>query len=431
MLTQNRLTKFLELYESKSTSRTYKTALTYFFSSIYPKEIFVKKGKQEKEKLKLRTQILATKVDEYFSEKHDIAQDIINFQNTIKERPPKTIKLFLAVVRSFLIENEIELSEKFWRRIRRRINGSKAVTKDEVPDNKKLRKILTHMATKGKALFLTLASSGMRIGETLQLELDDVDFSNSPTKIEILRNYTKGGNRRTTFISSEATEALKEWLKIREQSTETAIKRSRSKKTFTTNKNNLFPYQSTTAQFMWNEALRKSGFTKFDKETNRRTLHIHVLRKFFRTRMALVMPLDMVEALMGHEGYLTGAYRSYSDEQLSKNYLKAEHTVSIFGEIGEVSKLRKEFEENIKFFSSSINRFEDELEQSKIEIKDLKKQLKSTKGYLTAFEAIIDSGELLKFREWIERKYDIEAQENEKRENAEIIAKNSVSKKSL
>ena len=142
--------------------------------------------------------------------------------------------------------------------------------------------------------------------------------------------------------------------------------------------------------------------------------------------MATIIPVDIVEALIGHEGYLTSVYRRYTKEDLAKKYLEAESSILIFKEEGEVKKLRKEFEENIKFFSSSINRFEDELEQSKIEIKDLKKQLKSTKGYLTAFEAIIDSGELLKFREWIERQYDIEAQENEKRENAEIIAENPV-----
>ena len=355
MLTHNKLINFLELYEGKATKKTYKTALTYFFGSIYPEEIFVRRGKRRKEEIKLTTQIFATKVDEYFSEKRDIEQDIINFQNSIKERPPKTVKLFLAVVRSFLIESEVELSEKFWRRIRRRINGSKAVTRDEVPNKQKLRQIFTHMTTKGKALFLTLASSGMRIGETLKLELDDVDLESTPAKIDILRNYTKSGNRRVVFISSEAKEALVEWLKIREQSTETAIKRSRSKKTVVSNKSKLFPFQSTTAQFMWNEALRKSGFTKFDKETNRRTIHIHVLRKFFRSRMALVMPLDMVEALMGHEGYLTGSYRKYSDKQLAEKYLEAEHTVAIFREMGEVSQLKKEMEETNTQQQSLVN----------------------------------------------------------------------------
>jgi len=51
--------------------------------------------------------------------------------------------------------------------------------------------------------------------------------------------------------------------------------------------------------------LEKSKFGEKDKTTNRHKLHPHVLRKFFRTRMGTVIKVDIVEALMGHEGYLT------------------------------------------------------------------------------------------------------------------------------
>ena len=334
------LISFLKLYEGKSTKKTYKSALTHFFNFIYPDNEPKLKGKQSKIDTEITFQKLCNKVDTYFSEKRDIKTDITDFQTSMNGKPPKTIGLYITAVRSFLIENEIEFPERFWKRVRRRINGRNAITKDEVPDNKKLRQIFTHMTTKGKALFLTLASSGMRIGETLKLEIDDIDFDNVPTKLDVLSKYTKGGTRRTVFISSEATEALKEWLKIRDiflNSNRGRIVKKESKL--------VFPFQSSTARFIWNAALKKSGFTKFDKETNRRTLHPHVLRKFFRSRIALVMPLDMVEALMGHEGYLTGAYRKYSDQQLAEKYLEAEYTVAVFREMGEVSQIKKEMEE--------------------------------------------------------------------------------------
>jgi integrase len=51
---------------------------------------------------------------------------------------------------------------------------------------------------------------------------------------------------------------------------------------------------------------------------------IHGLRKFFRSQLALSCPVDIVEALMGHEGYLTDAYRRYSRKQMAEYYLKAE-----------------------------------------------------------------------------------------------------------
>ena len=353
------LKSFLKLYEGKSTQKTYKSALTHFFNSIYPDTKPSKKGKRSKKEVEIAQKKLEDKSEKYFSTKRDIKKDITDFQTSMNGKPPKTIGLYITAVRSFLIENEIEFPERFWRRVRGRIKGRNAITKDEVPDNKKLRQIFTHMTTKGKALFLTLASSGMRIGESLKLETDDIDFQRTPTKIDILSKYTKGGNRRIAFVSSEATEALQEWLKIRED----FLKTSRGGKS-KINSKQVFPFLDTTARFIWNEALRKSGFTKFDKETNRRTIHPHVLRKFFRSRMTLVMPLDMVEALMGHEGYLTGAYRKYTEEQLAEKYLEAEHTIAVFREMSEVTQLKKE-----------IKKRNEVLENMFIEIKGENKRL--------------------------------------------------------
>lgn len=45
--------------------------------------------------------------------------------------------------------------------------------------------------------------------------------------------------------------------------------------------------------------------------------------------MVTIMPKDMVELLMGHSGYLDGAYRRYPKEQVANAYAKAEYTVSI------------------------------------------------------------------------------------------------------
>ena len=53
---------------------------------------------------------------------------------------------------------------------------------DKVPSNAELRRILTHMDAKGRALFLTLATSGMRIGEALKLKLSDLALNEEPPK---------------------------------------------------------------------------------------------------------------------------------------------------------------------------------------------------------------------------------------------------------
>jgi len=66
--------------------------------------------------------------------------------------------------------------------------------------------------------------------------------------------------------------------------------------------------------------------------------------------------VDIVEALMGHEGYLTQVYRRYSLDQLGEFYLKGEATLSVFTEMEEVSKLRLEVKERNKILQTLADR---------------------------------------------------------------------------
>jgi len=212
------------------------------------------------------------------------------------------------------------------------------------------------MDVKGKSLFLVLASSGMRIGEALRLKVEDVDLNSDPPRINIRGKYTKTGNSRIAFISFEAKESLEEWLKIREEELKVAVKRSRYGKK--TEDQRIWPFEANIAYFIWRNAISKSGFDKrfqYNNGLRRFTVHPHVLRKFFRTRMATVIPVDVVEALMGHEGYLTEVYRRYSIEDLAKFYKQGEHTLLVFAESENVSKLRAEIEEKNRQLQALVN----------------------------------------------------------------------------
>lgn len=336
-ITGNRWQRFINTFQSKSTIYTYKAAIKRFFKHIY-KEDF---------------RSVEENTERYFQGQRDHEEDVRSFFISIKGSPPKTVQTWLAAVKIFLIDNDVELPQKFWRRLKRRKKGSRAITQDKVPSNKQLRQILTHMRAKGKSLFLILSSSGMRIGEALQLKLEDVELDSTPTKISIRGQYTKTGNPRVSFISSEATEVLKEWLNIREDSLKTAIGRSRGRKPKQDGR--IFPFHTANAYVVWNNALGKAKLNDRDKTTNRHKIHPHVLRKFFRTRMATVIPVDVVEALMGHEGYLTEVYRRYSSDQLGDFYQKGESTLSVFTELEEVSKLRRDVEERNKTLQTLVN----------------------------------------------------------------------------
>jgi hypothetical protein len=188
------------------------------------------------------------------------------------------------------------------------------------------------MGARGKALYLMLISSGMRIGEALALTLADVDLTRIPTVIIIRAETTKSGQARISFISAEATEALKEWLKVRDDYLKAAVAQS------TLNAKNLddnciFPFTSMSARSILLNALEKAKLGETDSRTNRSKIHPHVFRKFFRSMIASVIPVDVTEALFGHSGYLTDVYRKYPNPEktLAEFYLKGEASVTIFG----------------------------------------------------------------------------------------------------
>ena len=129
-------------------------------------------------------------------------------------------------------------------------------------DHETLRSILQHMDIKGKALVLTLASSGIRIGEALQLRLEDVNLETDPAEIVIRGEYTKTGEQRFVFISREAKQALKEWLKVRDSYLESAKNRNKGlvKAGIAREKlidDRLFPFSDQTVSQLWENALRR------------------------------------------------------------------------------------------------------------------------------------------------------------------------------
>jgi integrase len=360
--------EFLSLSSSESTKKTYRAALNYYFN------------------------IIGVEPSKYFEEKRDYESDVEKFFQKISEdeRPPKTIFTYLSAVKCYLLENNVELNQRFWRKLRLKVKGRGPRSFDEVPsDVAVLRKILLNMDLKGKALFLTLASSGMRIGEALQLELDDIDLTKNPPYIYIRGLNSKTGEKRISFISSEAKEALEEWLKQRKNWLESSINKGKGLEVSKSAEDNrIFPFSENIANVMWNNALEKAGLTKRDKETGRRTLHPHILRKWFRTRLGKINP-DYTEAIMGHTPYLEAVYRRYGTEELANFYLENQHLLYIFTDASELSRLRNEVDNRIKSQGELI-------EGILLENIALKKSLNELQAKISEFEKYKEVLELLK-----------------------------------
>ena len=366
---------FLSNYQNQNTKRNLRVSITNYFEAMYGEA----KRKQ-----------LDNLAEKYFNENRDYEKDVEAFLNHLNGSAPLTIKLKISNVKTFLLENNVELPQKFWRKINRRIKGSRALTLDRIPTSDELKKLLLHMPIQGKATFLTLESSGMRIGELLQSHIDDLYLNEEPARIQLRGEITKTGNPRHIFFSREAEEALTEWLKVREDYLKSAVGKSHLYDK-DADDNRIFPFDSSTAYSIWGKALHKSGLNGKDKSTGREKIHPHTLRKFFRTRLgAAGIPIDVVEALMGHEGYLTEVYRRYTLEDLRKFYLKGESALLVFTEAQEVTKLRQEVEERNKSLQTNFIKLstknltlENKLARMERENLETKEKLKTLETVLT------------------------------------------------
>ena len=309
------------------------------------------------------------------------AGDLRKYAASMQDIPPKTAAIRLTGIKEYLLFNDIEFSEKETRLIRSRMPRGGARTIEKDLDHDTLQTILTHADVKGRALILFMLSSGMRIGETLQLRIPDVNLDTDPAEVTIRQEITKNRRQRYTFISREAATALREWLKVRPAYLEAARNRNAgfvrqgigSVKSL--NDPRLFPFTSHIAQSMWRTCLKNANLTCIDEETCRSQIHYHQLRKFFRSQMALSCPVDIVEALMGHEGYLTQAYRRFTREQMADYYRKGEPMITLNLPAKEIGRLESEIKKEMQGQQQSIAHLASKNEE-------LERELKTLKGFL-------------------------------------------------
>jgi len=325
-----KLADFLKNYSNQSTAIGYSSAVYSFIDFIYGKQrqnIRVTNDEKEKyEKL----------IQQYLKEKRNFAEDMAGFVVSLQSRPPLSARQTFTFVKEFFNHYDLELTAKELKFIRNKLPKGNTRTIEKDMDIETIRTILQHLDVKGKALVLVLASSGMRISEALTVTLDDIDFKTNPTLITIHGENTKNGDNRITFISSEATQAVNEWLKVRTEYIKSSTARNnglvnsgRGNRKSGNDDGRLFPFSDQNANVMWDNALQKAGLHSRDKTTRRKQLHYHQLRKFFISQLSLLISKEIGEMLAGHEGYLTSAYRRYTRKQLAEEYLKAQHLVTI------------------------------------------------------------------------------------------------------
>ena len=319
---------FVNSYSNKGTGSNYKNAVESFLRCVNKLPKLKKDGKRA-------SYDYETLFDQYLADKkRDHDGDFTLFAGCLKAESTSLLsaRQIMTYARRVLEDNGAKFKGKTVRDLKREMKGG-AGTVDKVMTATVIDTALKELDIKGRALILTLASSGARLNEILTLKICDVDFESNPVKLT-LRN-TKNKQTRFTFITTEAAQTVREWLEKRDKYLEGASRRNAGlvragicgeKDTKT---DLLFPLTDSAVNALWENALKAAGLYSQDEQTGRNQYRIHSLRKFFISQLSMAGQKTLAEHLAGHNGYLDGSYRRIDEEAAGKAYLAVQHVLTI------------------------------------------------------------------------------------------------------
>lgn len=332
-VTDRPLSDFISKYR-RGAGYVYRAGLLDFFDFINGKRL---RGRQATPEDMILYERFAVRYLADKKRKH--ADDVVYYAKHLSEKGvmPKTAHTHIVAVKEFFLRYGMELDKITEKDVRRLKPKGGRRTDFEYIDRKTLSEILHHFDARGKAFVLVLASSGMRISEVLALSWSDLkspdrkEYPDKPASVFI--RDSKTGHSRTTFITRECEDALKEWRKVYEAYRIFATQKSHNLKSAAKEKrsgdNRVFPFTLTSAYKIWDSALQKAGYRNIDLQTRRVRMNVHRLRNFFSVQVASAAGQQVSELLLGHTDTYGGAYTGRSTEELEAAYKKAESALTI------------------------------------------------------------------------------------------------------
>ena len=183
---------------SKVTSLTYETGLAYFQSFLV-----------REHGLTLET-VLDSVLKGHVSV-YTLLEQFVTFLTVTKSLSPNSVRQYLVGIRSYLAYYDIDIIPS---KFKRKVKMPRRLLEEHEPlDVKDIRNIILNCSNRRLKIFiLILASGGMRAGEALGIRMKDINFSTSPTKVHIRKEFSKTRVSRDVYISDEATKYLKDWI---------------------------------------------------------------------------------------------------------------------------------------------------------------------------------------------------------------------------
>jgi integrase len=344
---------------SEKTKITYQTALNHFkkFSQSY---------------YNVNEEQVVSKIK---SEELDLYQVIRNFVIYLDKKNIKAqgLRTYLSGIKGYLRHWGIRINSDDYKQM---IKVPKVVRTREIALTKEMiLRMLRNSSSKLQTVILLSCSSGLRIGEIVQLKLSDIDFDSTPVKINVRAEIAKGGSSRETFITTETVKALKDYFNKNFSWQEDHPNWNLQEivifgRLSQNNINSMAKNPTQSAKQMLQTALRreieKIPELSLRNENGRRAIHFHAFRKYFRTILGNVCGRDYAEALMGH-GFYMDTYYQLPEDKKRQMYIDAEPHLTL-SDFEAVEKNIKKLSDKNSQLEEKFNDLLSYLRTNKIEV---------------------------------------------------------------
>ncbi|MEO9321330.1 MAG: site-specific integrase [Nitrososphaera sp.] len=238
-----------------------------------------------------------------------------------------------------------------WKKLKAFCGERKRAVKDRAYTIDEIRKLLDHADDRKRIMILLMASAGLRIGSIADLKIRNLERISGLYKIML---YEGADEEYFTFCTPECVAVIDLYLEKRKRAGEdltpdAPLIREEFSRSDARNPRHV---STTTLNTLMKGLLVTAGIRETKGYSSRKRHDVmanHGLRKFFNTQLIKAGVNHTVkEHLMGHKTGLDISYARLTDEEITREYLKAADLLTIESE----SKLRSEIRDLEKKLSA-------------------------------------------------------------------------------
>lgn len=282
--------------------------------------------------------------------------------------------LIFYTIKHACVQNDVLLNwDKLKKFTRSEKTGNEISGKDRGYTHQEIQQILSLSDQRIKTAFLTLASTGIRIGALGSLKYGDLERIDDLYKVRV---YSGDKEQNITFTTPEAAKEIDTYLDFRKRRRENISADSYLivKKFSTKGQFKGEPFKGDSLKALLQDSIENSGLREIDHINIHKRKEVslfHGFRKF--TTKQLVdsnVKAEIREMLLGHKIGLTGVYYKPTEQEMLNEYLKAVPLLTISNE----ERLKFKLEERVQIQKTVIQSMQEQMDALKADIAAINKR---------------------------------------------------------